>query len=180
MASRFEIYRLGVSDPSGALVDRTQLTADDVAQVDEVMSALVELRAAETRLAEESSRYMKLGSTDMRAIHFLIAGRHRGQEVTAGAVAAHLEISSASTTKLLDRLERAGHIHREPHPADRRSVVIRLAESTYASAMDTVGRQQSRRVHAVTMLTPEERDVVVRFLRQMAADLADFDGFGEG
>lgn len=169
---RSEMYRLDASDPRGVLFDRSGMDETDLAQIDELMQALSQLRAAEDRLSEASSRYMKLGPTDMRAIHFLIVNQHKGTDVTAGAIASHLEISTASTTKLLDRLERAGHIHRQPHPGDRRSVVIRLEGATYTSAMDTVGRQQARRIKAAAMLTREEREVVVRFLRQMTADLA--------
>lgn len=174
------MYRLEASDPRGVLYDRQSMSSEDIAQIDEVMVALSELRAAEARLADASSRYMKLGPTDMRAIHFLVVSRHRGDDVTAGAIAAYLDISSASTTKLLDRLERAGHILRQAHPADRRSIVIRLVEATYTSAMDTVGKQQARRINAAAMLSAQERAVVTSFLRQMTADLAAAELPAEG
>lgn len=172
MTSRSEIYRLAVSDPDGVLVSRDGLSDADIAQIDALMSALADLRRAEAELAAASAKYMRLGPTDMRAVHFLIACQHAGQHVTAGAVASHLGISTASTTKLLDRLERAGHLMREANPDDRRSVVIRLAPETYLSAMDTVGRQQARRVHAAVALTPSQRDTVTEFLKAMTADLA--------
>ena len=35
-----------------------------------------------------------------------------------------LGITSASTTSLIDRLVASGHVRREAHPTDRRSVVV--------------------------------------------------------
>jgi DNA-binding MarR family transcriptional regulator len=115
---------------------------------------------------------MRLNRTDMRTLHFLIASAHRGEVVTPSAIASHLGISTASTTKLLDRLERGGHITRESHPSDRRALVIRVTSETHQAAMSTVGRQQARRFNAAARLTPHEREVVIRFLTDMADELS--------
>ena len=82
------------------------------------MAAMAALRQAEEKLSEASLRYMKLNRTDMRALHFLIVAENRKQIVTPSAIAEHLGISTASTTKLLDRLERGDHILRHTHPTD--------------------------------------------------------------
>lgn len=171
-AARSWVYRLAAADPDGELVDRRDLDAQDVAQIDALMRALGDLRAAEKALAEASMRYMDLGETDMRAIQHLIATQHRGEPATAGRLAAHLGISSASTTKLLDRLERAGHVHREPHPTDRRALVVRVDPETRGAAMRTMGAHQARRIHAVRRLSGPERDLVTRFLDDMTAELS--------
>ena len=92
------------------------MDARDIAQIDALM-ARSRACAAEQELSEASLRYMRLGETDMRALHFLIVCENTETLATPGAIAQALEISSASTTKLLDRLERAGHIRRAPHPS---------------------------------------------------------------
>lgn len=166
------LYHVEASDPEGRLVDRSGQSNQDLAQINRLMVALVELRRAEALLTEASTRYMKLNQTDMRALHLLIVSQNLGEVVTPGAIAAHLGISTASTTKLLDRLERGGHITREPHPTDRRALVIRITPGTLEAAMDTVGRQQARRFSAAARLTPAERDVVTRFLEDMTAELS--------
>lgn len=166
------VYTLAGSDPHGELVDRSGLSHADLVQIDEVMAALVRLRAAEKRLAEASLRYMELGETDMRALHLLIVSENTGTVATPGAMAESLGISSASTTKLIDRLERAGHVRREPHPSDRRAIVVTIESATRAAALRTVGAQQARRVHAVRRLAPEERETVTRFLEDMAAEIS--------
>lgn len=165
------LYDVDASDPQSQLVDRSKVPAPDLAQIGALMAALGELREAEDRLSEASLKYMKLNRTDMRALHYLIVASHTGEIVTPGALSAHLRISTASTTKMLDRLERGGHIVRSSHPSDRRALVITITDETRAAAMDTVGRQQAKRFGAAARLEPEERDTVIRFLRDMASEL---------
>lgn len=166
------IYDVDISDPRGELIDRSGLSHDDIRQISGVMQALGGLRDAEQRLSEASLRYMKLNTTDMRALHFLIACENSGIIATPGAMSAHLGISTASTTKLLDRLERAAHITRSPHPSDRRALAIAITPETRRSAIETVGRQHARRFTAAAKLTPQEREVVQRFLTDMTAEIA--------
>lgn len=165
------LYDVDASDPDGELIDRTGMSRDDVAQIGKLMTTLAALRDAEQHLSDASRRYMKLGETDMRALHYLIVCGHQGIIATPGGIAQHLDISSASTTKLLDRLERAGHIVRSPHPSDRRALTISITSETRDAAMDTVGRQQSKRFHAAARLSPDEREVVIRFLRDMTQEI---------
>lgn len=166
------IYDVEISDPDGELVDRADLTPADVRQINALMRALGGLRDVEQKLSEASLRYMKLNATDMRALHFLIACENSGAVATPGAIAAHLGISTASTTKLLDRLERGGHITRSPHPSDRRALAIAITQGTRRSAVETVGRQHARRFIAAARLSPTQRDAVTRFLEDMAAEIA--------
>ena len=166
------MFDLDSNDPRSEMIDRAGLSPDEVAEIGELMNAFGELRAAEQALSEASRRYMKLNETDMRALHYLIVAGHRGELATPGAIATHLRISSAATTKLLDRLERDGHITREPHPTDRRALTVAITAPTRLSAMETVGKQQSRRFYAAARLTSEERAVVTRFVRDMAAELS--------
>ncbi|ROR93168.1 MarR family transcriptional regulator [Salana multivorans] len=170
--TRRSLYDVDVTDPTGLLVDRTGMTPEDVAQITRLMSAIAGMREAEERLSEASTRYMKLNRTDMRALHFLIASQNRGSLPTPGAIAQHLGISTASTTKLLDRLERAGHIRRETHPSDRRALLVRITPETHRAAMATVGRQQARRFGAAARLTHDEREVVIRFLEDATRSLS--------
>lgn len=166
------IYDVDISDPRGELVDRSALAEEDVRQISALMQALGGLREAEQKLSDASLRYMKLNSTDMRALHFLIACENSDIVATPGAISAHLGISTASTTKLLDRLERAAHIVRAPHPSDRRALAIAITPETRQSAIETVGRQHARRFIAAAKLTSGEREIVRRFLADMTAEIA--------
>ena len=174
VASR--LYEVLASDPEGRLIDRAAIGPEDVQQISELMTALGSLREAEQVISEASQRYMQLGPTDMRALHYLIVASNGGHVATPGAIASHLGISSASTTKLLDRLERAGHITRAPHPSDRRALAISITSATKEAAMQTVGRQHAKRFYAAARLTREERDVVIRFLNDMTEEIRLSDG----
>lgn len=165
------LYHLATSDPDGRLIDRSGIAEEDVQQIGELMTALARLRDAERALNDASLEYMKLNRNDMRALHYLIASTNRGKVATPGAIAAHLGISTASTTKLLDRLAAGGHITREPHPTDRRALAIAITPATHEAALQTVGRQQSKRFHAAARLTRGERDAVIRFLNDMTNEI---------
>lgn len=166
------LYDVEKNDPKSRLIDRSSHSPEQLQQITEVMAALGRLRDAEQQLSEASQRYMRLGRSDMRALHFLIVAHHTRVVITPSAIAAHLGISSASTTKLLDRLEAGGHIVRAPHPNDRRALAITITEETREAAMQTVGRLQAKRFHAAARLTSDERAIVVRFLDDMTDQIS--------
>ena len=165
------LYHVNLNDSKSQLFDRSGMDDAVVTHISELMASLGRLRAAERKLAEASQRFMSLNETDMRALHFLIVAEERDLVTTPSAIANHLGISGASTTKLLDRLEKAGHIARHPHPSDRRALAITIAPRTREAARNSVGRQQARRFYAAARLSPAERDVVIGFLDDMTREL---------
>lgn len=174
--SSWNLYSVEASDPDTELIAPEAYSTADIHQIGELMAALAQLRAVEQQLSDASQRYMRLGKTDMKALHFLIVSKNTGTIATAGALAAHLEISTASTTKLLDRLEASGHVRRSPHPKDRRALAITIMEKTHAAAVETIGRQQAKRFNAAARLTTQQRDVVMNFLKDMAEEITLHEG----
>lgn len=156
-------------DPDQEIVRRDHLTEGELQQIVAVLDAMHDWREAERRMSEASRRYMKLGETDMRALRMLIAAQRQGIVVTPSTIATHLGISTASTTKLLDRLEAGQHIVRTPHPRDRRSLAIEVTEHTRRVARDTVGRSHARRFDVIAALSPEQRATVAAFFDALAA-----------
>ena len=165
------LYHVASNNARSELIDVEGVGEQEMRQINSIMGALGRLREAERVLMDESQRYMKLGETDMRAIHFLMVSENREQLVTPGALANHLGISAASTTKLLDRLEQGGHVMRHPHPTDRRALTVTVTAETRRAATTTVGKQQARRFYAAARLTGVEREAVARFLDDMAQEL---------
>ena len=165
------MYHVESSDPQQELVDRSSVTPETLDSINRLMAAMASLRRAEEQLSVASTRHMKLNKTDMRALHFMMVSENQGVLVTPSALAAHLGISTASTTKLLDRLEQGTHITRAPHPTDRRALVVHVTAGTRVEAMNTMGRMQARRFHAATRLSPDEREVVIGFLEDTAREL---------
>ncbi|WP_431277512.1 MarR family winged helix-turn-helix transcriptional regulator [Leifsonia poae] len=157
-----------VIDPRQELVQHDDLTEHELLQIVRVLTSIRDWREAEQKLSFESRTHMKLNETDMKALRYIIASMNADVAVTAGALSEHLHISTASTTKLLDRLEKAGHIERRPHPTDRRAVTVAITEETHREVRRTMGVQHARRFEVAKRLTPADRDVVIRFLNDLS------------
>lgn len=144
--------------------DRSHLSRAEISQCNSIMEALRRWREADRALSEASRRYMHLNDSDMRAIRMLIHAQKQGRVVTPKDIARDVGISSASTTKLSDRLVAGGHLSRSPHAKDRRTICIEVTPETARAARETIGRQHARRFDAAAAMSSEEREVVVRFL----------------
>lgn len=157
-----------VIDSSQQLVDYSGMSDEEIAQVVRVLVGIRKWREEDQRLSFVSRTEMNLNDNDMRALRFLVAAQNQGSVVTPSALADHLNISTASMTKLLDRLAAAGHIERSPHPTDRRALKITITRATHEKVRDTVGRTHARRFDVAVRLTPDEREVVIKFLTDLA------------
>lgn len=157
-----------VMDPGEEIVEYRSLDEEELVQVVHVLESLRQWHEAERRMSEASRTYMKLGQTDMRALRYVIAAQKNGQLATPGGLAQHLRISTASVTKLLDRLADHDHIRRRPHPQDRRSIAVEVTDETRRAAQQLVGRSHAARFSVAAELTPAEREVVIRFLQALA------------
>jgi DNA-binding MarR family transcriptional regulator len=78
---------------------------------------------AATRHRAAISRQLGLGESEMLAVAHLA---QRGR-LTPGEIGSLLDLSSGGVSALVQRLEDAGHVVREPHPTDGRSNVVRLS-----------------------------------------------------
>ena len=99
----------------------------------EVLQAVRALNDAMDRMNGGMKGDMEMNASDLAALRMLIVREGRGETVSPHQVADHLRISSASTTKLLDRLTAAGHVERRPHPSDRRARIVILTEESRAT-----------------------------------------------
>src|SRR6478609_3385665 len=135
-----------------------------------VMQVLQAIRAfsdAMDRMHGGMKGDMDMNATDLAALRMLIMREHRGKPVSPHDVARHLRISTASTTKLLDRLSESGHVERRPHPSDKRARVIVLTdESRRTFYRHFGGRMQDMRAVA-DRYTDEELSLLTRFLGEL-------------
>lgn len=84
----------------------------------------------ERRLGHELS----VNPTDLEAMeHLLMSGPLGPSELSR-----RLNISTASTTKVVDRLVELGHVTREDHPTDRRSVLVVPTDTSRARALSVL------------------------------------------
>ncbi|HZH20137.1 MAG TPA: MarR family transcriptional regulator [Geodermatophilus sp.] len=110
-----------------------------------------------------------LGRTDVRAMVAIMDAARRGEALTAGVLGQAVDLSSASVTALVDRLERAGHVRRVRDADDRRRVALELSESAMAAGADFFGGLNRDLLAAMADYADDELTVVRRFLTQMAA-----------
>ena len=83
---------------------------------------------------------------------------------TPTAIAHTLEASTAATSLVLNRLEASGHISRQPHPLDRRKVVVMPVPASIAAAYEFSNPVIDGIDQLTTTLTPAERSTVAGFL----------------
>jgi len=96
----------------------------------------------------------------------LIALEHLGHDGSLGpsGLARRLQMTSGAMTALLDRLERDGYVRREPHPHDRRRVLLRRTAKADEDLSDETARIAAEVLALAGELSPEERRIVGRFL----------------
>lgn len=157
-----------VLDPRQELVDYGELSDEEIAQIVRVLIAVRRWREAEQEVRFRSRTDMKLGETDMAALRYLVALKNQATIATPKMLADHLGISTASTTKLLDRLAVAGHIERSPHPTDRRALMIKITQQTHEQVRESVGRLHAYRWKVAAEMSPRERETVIRFLDRLS------------
>lgn len=83
---------------------------------------------------------------------------------TPTAIAHTLETSTAATSLVLNRLETSGHISRQPHPTDRRKVVVMPTPASIASAYERANPVIEGIDQLTATLSPAERSTVAEFL----------------
>ncbi|WP_367882347.1 MarR family transcriptional regulator [Rathayibacter oskolensis] len=89
--------------------------------------------------------------------------------MTPTELARRLDISTAATTLVLNRLEAAGHVRRDRHPSDGRKLVVTASESSAALAQERVAPLIEGVEDLVASLDEEERATVLAFLDRLLA-----------
>lgn len=99
--------------------------------------------------------------------------RRRGEPyaATPTELATSLRMSPAAMTKRLDALERAGYVHREMDPRDRRRVVVTLTAKGRQAYEGSIGSQSAAEEELLATLTPAQRRQLAGMLRKLVLAL---------
>ena len=140
-----------------------------------VLNALRDYRASEAAMRRRTRSSMGMGETDLLALRYLLQAEAAGKTVGPKELGARLGVTSASTTTLVDRLVKSGHVRREPHPTDRRALILRPTPGSDQEVRHTLGLMHQRMMDAASSLSADEARVVVDFLHRMrdAVDAID-------
>ena len=136
-----------------------------------VMGVLTSVRAlsdAMDRMHSGMKGDMDMNATDLAALRLLIMREQAGVPVSPREIAAHLRITTASTTKLLDRLELSGHIERRAHPRDRRARVVVLTDAAKQAFFRTFGAHLKAMRGVATHYDEGELAVIRRFMDELS------------
>lgn len=90
-----------------------------------IVSALRELDLAIDRVRTAFANRYRVTINDSLVVSHLAANGHR---MRPSEIAAKLMVTSGTLTPMLDRLEAAKFVRRDPNPDDRRSVIVVLTE----------------------------------------------------
>jgi DNA-binding MarR family transcriptional regulator len=140
-----------------------------------VLKSLRDYRAAETAIRRSTRDSMGMGETDILALRYLLRAQASGKTVVPKDLSHFLGITSASTTSLIDRLVTSGHVRREAHPSDRRSVVVVPTVESDTEVRGTLGAMHRRMMTVAESLSAEEARTVVAFLGRMTEAIAELE-----
>ncbi|MFD8527649.1 MarR family winged helix-turn-helix transcriptional regulator [Streptosporangium canum] len=105
-----------------------------------------------------------LQPTEWYAISLItLAGR-----ITSGDLATRTGLTTGATTRLIDRLEKAGYVRRTTDPADRRRVMVEASADTFPDIEDVVAPARRRIAKVIGHYTPEQREVLFDYFTRAA------------
>ncbi len=130
------------------------------------------------QLTQETDRYVHavstskdLHRTDLNAISLMVSARRSGTTVTPGMLRRELNLSSAATTALIDRLGLSGHVERQPSSTDRRQVHLELTDKAVATGSAMFMPMAEHMGRVISSFNGDELNIVTRFLEK-AVDAA--------
>jgi DNA-binding MarR family transcriptional regulator len=133
-----------------------------------LIDALRRFNIESDRFVEVFAAAHGLHRSDMNALAYVSAADDAGAPLSPGELGAELRLSSPATTALIDRLERVGHLTREPHPSDRRKVALRTRQQGMRLAVEFFVPLGQALHRVMDEFDDDQLRVVLRFLHQAA------------
>ncbi|PZF57819.1 MarR family transcriptional regulator [Curtobacterium sp. MCSS17_008] len=134
----------------------------------DVLNALRRYRSAESAAQRRARDALGIGENALLALRVLLDAESEGRSVNAKELADRLEITPASTSALVDRLVRSGHVERHADPHDRRGVILTASGDSMRQVLPVIDELDTRATEVAEHLPQSEMAVVVRFLEEMA------------
>lgn len=130
----------------------TELSEDDRTAVNTLRGAVMRLsRRLRHQRVDES-----LSPTEMSVLGTLA----RCGSATPGELARKEHVQPPSMTRIVAMLESKGLVHRDPHPGDRRQVVVRQTEQAETMLEESRARRNAFLAELMATLSEEERAVL--------------------
>lgn len=133
----------------------------------EVLQAVRAFSDAMDRMYGEMKGDMEMNATDLAALRMLVVREQRSRDVSPHDLARHLRISTASTSKLLDRLSASGHVERRPHPRDRRARIVVLTDAARGAFFTHFGARLRAMRSVADRYSDDELATITRFIGEI-------------
>src|SRR5579885_2408827 len=133
--------------------------------VSALTDALREVSGLSVLFSQVIADRLGIGSTDLETLGIL----GRDGPVTAGRLAELTGLTTGAVTGLVDRLERAGYVRREPDPHDRRRVIIRWNSEREADLFPLFLSMQQSMERLYMHYSDAELSLILDFIRRAAA-----------
>ena len=105
-----------------------------------------------------------LSASELVALEHLFA-----EPLGPAELSRRLQVTSAATSQILDRLGHRGHVEREAHPTDGRRTVVRLTDSGRAEVLEHLMPMFRALAEMDADLEDREREAVSRYLLRATA-----------
>ena len=133
---------------------------------DALGDALQELLRVATHVRPALAQRLGMTPTEVEVFEHLIA-----EPLGPAEVARRVHRTTAATSMAVDRLEAAGHVHREPHPNDGRRQMVVPTPTGMASVFSAIGPMVAALDAAGEQLSPRQREAVTAYLRDVTEAL---------
>ncbi len=134
----------------------------------DVLNALRRYRSAESAAQRRAREALGIGENALLALRILLDAESEGRSVNAKELADRLEITPASTSALVDRLVRSGHVERHADPHDRRGVILTASGGSMRQVLQVIDQLDTRAIEVAEHLPQQDMGVVIAFLEEMA------------
>jgi DNA-binding MarR family transcriptional regulator len=129
---------------------------------------------ASDQLLGELNRRLKAGyELSISAVTVLAIIDGAGEPITPGVIAERAIIAAASTTSVLDTLEKRGLVERRPHPTDRRKLLIALTAAGRTAIDKILPGVHKLEAAVMTRLSEEDRTQLLGLIAKVQAAVSE-------
>lgn len=149
---------------------------DEAPEVFASMRAVTSImRAHQILIARLDAMLRPHGITFSRYEALVLLTHSRAGSLPLSKIGERLQVHATSVTNVIDRLEAAGLVRREPNPADGRGVLAVITDDGRRVAAKATAELNAAHF-AMSSLAGDDLDSLFRILRLLRVDAGDFAG----
>lgn len=156
------------------MTDEIDLATPQAWVPSESLTLLRQVMGMESDVRQHVAEATGLSEMEVHALEHLAR-----EPIGPAEIARLLDVSTAASTGIVDRLAAKGHVERRPHSSDRRRTEVVLTPSAWAEVVSHMGGMFQALATLDATLDAREREIVVRYLRGAVAAVETITG-GDG